>query len=180
LAAFQSEYQKQVSNYIAGELSRSPTLNKYKETMRSCMLLYYPNISQTDLDAAIDYSIKKRFKDTKEVRITNSYKRYRDENDNYKDAEQRTTLLKLSDYIMSKEPIVTPQGTMFKHHGTVPNPLVDTIMNFLDLRTEHKNMMFQFPKGTEEFEKYNLLQSLDKIDANGKPLPSYYENNRII
>lgn len=160
-------YQKQLSEKVLGGLAKSPTLNKYKDTLRDCMYLYYPNISRTDLDAAIDYSIKKRFKDTKEVRITNSYKRYRDENDNYKDAEQQTTLIKLSDYILSKEPIVTPQGTMFKHHATVPNPLVETIMNFLALRTEHKNMMFEFPKGSEEYEKYNLLQSLDKIDANG-------------
>lgn len=138
----------------------SPTLSKYKHTMSQCIQLYYPNANQYDIDRAIDYSIEKRFKDSNNVRITNSYKRYRDENDNYKDLEQQTTLRKLSDYIMSREPIVTPQGTMFKHHGTVPNPMNDVIQSFIALRSEHKKMMFNYPKGSEDFEKYNLLQSL--------------------
>ena len=162
-----SDYQKSMQQKILQGLADSPTINRYRHTIRDCMHLYYPNISDTDLDKAISHSIKKRFRDTKEVRITNSYKRYRDENDKYKDAEQNTTLIKLSDYILSREPIVTPYGTMFKHHGTEPNPLMEVVQSFLDLRTTHKKKMFTFPKGSEDFEKYNLLQLLDKIDANG-------------
>lgn len=156
-------YLQQLQDQVMGELSSSPTLNKYKDTLRQCLFLYYPNTSQTDIDAAINYSIKKRFKDNKNVRITNSYKRYRDENDKYVDAQQQTTLLKMSDYILSRQPIVTPFGTMFMHHGSVPNPMVDVIQSFLDLRTEHKNMMLSFPKNSEDYEKYNLLQSLTKM-----------------
>ena len=85
----------------------------------------------------------------------------------FQDATQNITLLKLSDYIMSREPIVTPYGTMFKHHGTVPNPLMDTVQSFLDLRSVYKKKMFTYPKGSEDFEKYNLLQQLSKIDSNG-------------
>ena len=49
---------------------------------------------------------------------------------------------------------------MFKHHGEVPNPLVEVVFQFLSNRSKHKNLMFTFPKGSEDFEKYNLLQSL--------------------
>ena len=49
---------------------------------------------------------------------------------------------------------------MFKHHGEVPNPLVEVVFQFLSNRSEYKNLMFTFPKGSEDFEKYNLLQSL--------------------
>ena len=85
----------------------------------------------------------------------------------YVDAKQAITLQQLSDYIISREPIVTAFGTMFKHHGEVPNPLVEVVFQFLSNRSEYKNLMFTFPKGSEDFEKYNLLQLLSKIDANG-------------
>ena len=137
-------------------------------------MLYYPESSPEVLDAAIDYSIEKRIQNANTV-LYNSYRRRRvierDENGNeikvYKNAEQNLTLQQISDYILSREPIVTAFGTMFKHHGTVPNPLAIVVQSFLDNRTTHKKQMFQYPKGSEDFEKYNLLQALDKIDANG-------------
>lgn len=152
-------------------INDSPTLVKYKDTLRSCIKLYYADeATDNDIDAAIDYSIQKRLYNAN-VKITNSYKRYKvtktDERGNqyqeYVEPTQDITLLKLSDYILSREPIVTSFGTMFKHHGTVPNPLMDVVQSFLDNRTKHKKQMFQYPKGSEEFEKYNLLQSLTKM-----------------
>ena len=137
-------------------------------------MLYYPESSPEVLDAAIDYSIQKRIQNANAV-LSNSYRRRRvierDENGNevqvYKNSEQNLTLQQISDYILSREPIVTAFGTMFKHHGTIPNPLAIVVQSFLDNRTIHKKQMFQYPKGSEQFEKYNLLQALDKIDANG-------------
>ena len=147
-------------------IDNSPTLKKYKQTILNCVSLYYKEIPLSDLNAAIDYSIQKRMSDT-DIVLTNSYKRYRGEDGQYKDAKQLMTLQKLSDYIISREPIVTAFGTMFMHHGEVPNPLVEVVQSFLDNRTKHKKQMFTFPKGSEQFEKYNLLQQLDKIDSNG-------------
>lgn len=147
-------------------IDNSPTLKKYKQTILRCISLYYKEIPLSDLNAAIDYSIQKRMSDT-DIVLTNSYKRYRGEDGQYKDAKQLMTLQKLSDYIISREPIVTAFGTMFMHHGEVPNPLVEVVQSFLDNRTKHKKQMFTFPKGSEQFEKYNLLQQLDKIDSNG-------------
>lgn len=156
------------------DINSSPTLVKYKDIMRQCIQLYYPEADEDDINVAIDYSIKKRLQDHKAV-VTNSYKRYRtiekDEHGNdtvvYKNREQQITLQKLSDYILSREPIVTAFGTMFKHHTEVPNPLFAVVQSFLDNRSIHKKQMFQYPKGSEEFEKYNLAQQLDKIDGNG-------------
>lgn len=148
-------------------IDSSPTLSNYKKTLRDCVMMYYPNTNPYDIDMAIDYSIEKRFKDNKNVRLVNSYKRYRDENDQYKNLEQQINLKRLTDYILSREPICTASGVMFKKHGTEPNPMNDVIQSFLKARTEHKNIMFQYPKGSEDFEKYNLLQQLDKIDSNG-------------
>ena len=156
-------------------IKSSITLERYKQAVKECLKLYYPTADDNDIAEAIDYSIQKRMHNTN-IQVSNSYKRYRvQETDEYgnpktdmnnnpiyrmQDKVVNMTLLRVSDYIMSKEPIVTAFGTMFKHHGTVPNPLFDTVQSFLDNRTLHKKQMFSFPKGSEDFEKFNLLQSL--------------------
>ena len=134
-----------------GYVLESPTIKKYKDTMRQCIKMYYPMLPESEINHILDYSIKKNFKNSR-ASVENSY-------------TKKTTnmnLLALSDYIMEREPIVTAFGTMFKKKGSVPNPMFDVIQSFLDLRTIHKNKMFEFPKGSEDFERYNLLQSLTK------------------
>lgn len=117
--------------------------------------LYYP-ISRDELSPIVDYSISKR------------YKEYPCEIDNnYMKSKVTVTLLQLADYINSRQPIVTSFGTMFSKHATVPNPLAIVVQQFLDERSKYKKEMFKYPKGSENFEKYNLLQSLSKIDVNG-------------
>ena len=130
-------------------------IESYKDTLLKCIQMYAP-VSKQELDPIIDYSIRKRFKDAP-VQVVNTYK----------NTTKNSTLLKMADYIMERQPIVTAHGTMFKKHGTVPNPMMLVVQQFLDARSEHKNIMFRYPKGSEEFEKYNLLQQLDKIDVNG-------------
>lgn len=128
---------------------------QYKDTLTRIIQMYYP-ISVEELNPIIEYSMNKR---------------YREENasvvDSYKNKSFDINLLNLANYIAEKEPICTAYGTMFKKHGKVPNPLGVVVQQFLDQRSKDKKMMFKFPKGTEEFEHYNLLQLLDKIDANG-------------
>ena len=147
--------------------NESPTLARYRDTMKDCIKLYYPNARDDEIYAAIEYSMQKRMKDDT-VKISNSYKKRRTiEKDQYgnehyvfKNTEQSIGLQKLTDYILSRQPIVTAFGTMFLHHGETPNPLMEVVQSFLDDRTKYKKKMFTFPKGSEEFEKYNLLQSL--------------------
>lgn len=138
-------------------------ITEYKKEMYDCLKLYNPTLTWDEVEPVLNYSVKKRFKDSN-CRVVNSYT----------NKIMNTTLLKIAEYIKSREPIVTAHGTMFKKHGEVPNPLGEVIQLFLDKRAEDKAMMFKFPKGSEDFEKYNLLQTLDKIDANGLEM-----NNRI-
>ena len=138
----------------------SPTIESYKNKMKRLMYLYNPNIPQNDLENILDYSINKRLYNAN-AGISNSYKRYVDpETKKFKDLFHEFTLLQIADYIKQREPIVTAMGTMFRHHSDLPNPLAATIQSFLDLRSMHKKEMFKYPKGSETFEKYNLLQSL--------------------
>lgn len=131
-------------------------LGEYKKTMGRFVRMFDSNIPDDQLSAVLDYSIQKRYKPYN-AQLNNSY--------TYQ--KQSTTLLQLTDWIFEKEPIVTAYGTMFKRHSQTINPLTTVIQQFLDTRSIHKKEMFKYPKGSEEFERYNLYQLLDKIDCNG-------------
>lgn len=136
-------------------LTESDMILKYKDQMQKSISLIYPEMKSYDLDKILDYSIKKRFHDTP-VRIDNSYKK----------KEANSTLLGVADYIERRKPIVTAYGTMFMHHEETPNPLAKVVDMFLNARSVYKKKMFKYPKGSEMFEKYNLLQLLTKVDTN--------------
>lgn len=140
----------------------SPTLASYIDTMLDVVKLYYPTGNDDIIRDALKYSIKKRYKSTN-ARINN----------NYTKEVQNHTLLQMCDYIADKKPIVTAYGVLFERHGTVPNPLKDIIDMFLESRSIYKKKMFTYPKGSEDFEYYNLLQLLAKIDANGQNIVNF-------
>ena len=146
-----------------GNFFAEPNLNvdehqvliNYRTTMSRLLRSVYPHVAQSDIEAGITYSIQKRFKNANAT-ITN----------NYLNSSIDTTILEMCDYIAQREPIITSYGVLFKRHGTVKNPLGDSIDNFLKLRKVHKKEMFKYPKVSEMFEHFNLLQALDKIDVN--------------
>ncbi len=133
-----------------------PILIQYRDTITRIINSKYPLMNKKDIERAVEFSIQKRFKDFN-LSIQNKY--------NGKNVDM--TALAMLDYIRSKEPIITSYGTMFRRHGSVPNPMGRVIDDFLKLRKMHKKEMFKYPKGSEQFEKFNLLQALDKIDTNG-------------
>ena len=140
------------------DMANSTTINQYKDTMKEIMRLY-SNIDDSFLNDSLDYSINKRYQKFT-CKVENSYTKQ----------VNQMTLLALADYIADRQPIVTANGVMFKKHADCPNPMAVVIQQFMDQRNIDKKKMFQYPKGSEEFEKYNLMQQLDKIDANGKLL----------
>ena len=138
------------------KLEDSLVIQEYKDTMKQCISLYYPNMKEADLDTILDYSINKRYKE-EPVQIENSYKK----------TITNTNILNISEYIRRRHPITTAFGTMFENHGDVPNPMANVVQDFLDNRSIHKKEMFKYPKNSEMYEHFNLMQQLDKIDTNG-------------
>ena len=137
------------------ELMDNRFIQEYKNMFKRTIPLSIPTIAEDELDRALNWSIEKRFKDA-EVMIHNSYKH----------AKVNTTLAKYVDYILDKKPIMTAYGTLFTRHGTVPNPLYDMVHGFVGRRGELKDEMFKYPKGSEMFNLYNLLQLVAKVDVN--------------
>ena len=124
-------------------------LSDYYNQMVETMHMLFPQLTRTELGYAIDDAISKKLKNP-EATIDNSYKHM----------EVRTTLLELTQYIWDKQPIMTNQGVLFSRHGSVPNPIAKMLQSFLFERKKMKKMMFQYPKGTADYAKYNLLQLL--------------------
>lgn len=132
----------------------SPVILNYKNIMMDMLHLNFPLLSEPEIAYAVDYSISNHFSDTPVV-VDN----------NYKNRKVDMTLLEVADYIISKEPIITSHGVLFNKHAAMPNPIYKMIDGFINARKSTKKEMFKYPKGSEDFEKYNLLQLLLKIDA---------------
>ena len=137
------------------QMVQTRTADIYRQEVLEALRLTFPGLYEHELVEAIDYSIMKRGNDTPAVL-----------DNNYTKAKEQTTLWQVTDYIMSREPIITVSGVMFKKHGSVPNPFVMLIQEFLKQRGYYKDQMFMYPKGSENFEKYNILQSSEKVSSN--------------
>lgn len=131
-------------------------LNNYKKDTLNILKYNFPMVDLSVLSDAVDYSINKRLKDS-ELRVHN----------NYNEKTIDSTILEMTEYILSRKPILTAFGVLYQKKAESINPIAKRIKGFMNDRKKLKKEMFKYPKGSEEREKYNLLQLLKKLDANG-------------
>lgn len=133
-------------------------IDNYRKTALEMTKLFFPELSYHELQEAIDASILDNVKDNP-ARVYNNYKNQVVEN----------TVLGVSQYILSRRPIVTSNGVIFQNHDSgIVNPLSSLFQFYLTDRKRIKKEMFNYSKGSEEYEKLNLAQLLRKISANAK------------
>ena len=137
------------------QMINSKTSEIYIKEVMDALKLTFPGLYESEIREAVNYSIMKRGSDSIAVL-----------DNNYTKAKENTTLFAITDYIISREPIITVSGVMFRKHGYCPNPFVMLIQEFLKQRGIYKDTMLKYPKGTEDFEKYNILQISEKTSGN--------------
>ena len=144
-------------------------IQEYEQIMVDGLRHSFPLLNECELREAIRYSITNRL-ENKPAYLEN----------NYTKNKINGTVLDILNYIQKLEPIVTSSGVLFKKHKEADNPLAKMIMGFIEQRGIYKKEMFKHPKGTELFERYNLFQLLEKLNANatygvlGAPTSMYY------
>lgn len=142
---------------------------EYKQVMMEGLRHSFPGLHPEELSEAIEWSINSRL-----------YNGPASLDNNYTKKRMDGTVLDILNYIQKLEPIITSSGVLFKKHKEAENPLSKMINGFLEKRGQYKTEMFKYPKGSSDFERYNLFQLLEKLNANatygviGAPTSMYY------
>ena len=96
-------------------------VKNYKETAIDLLQLAFPSLTQTELEYAVDRSIAEHMQ-WHEATIDNSYKK----------SKAKITLPDLTNYILSKGPIMTNYGVLFTKHADIPHPLYKMVDGFIN------------------------------------------------
>lgn len=126
----------------------------YEQVMVDGLRHSFPLLNECELRDAIKYSITNRL-ENKPAYLEN----------NYTKQKVNGSVIDILNYIQKLEPIMTSSGVLFKKHKEADNPLSRMIMGFIKQRKIFKNTMFKYPKGSELFERFNLFQLLEKLNA---------------
>lgn len=127
----------------------------YKKDMIRILSRLMPLLDIDEIEEVVDYGISEQYKEHN-VSIYNNRSKVR----------TNTTLLNLTNSILKHKPIITTQGVLFKRHNTTKNPFYNFIQYLLDKRDEAKKEMKKYPKGSEEYNKWNLKQLNYKVSCN--------------
>ena len=140
---------------LQNEIPKGEIIERYCRTMYEIVSRVAPRLEPFEIIEGIQYSIAKRYKEIP-VKVHN----------NFKNRTAEMSLLELTNQLLQDNAILTTQGVLFAKYGSVHNPFYNFVQYLLDKRDAAKKKMKTFDKGTEEYNKYNLMQLNYKVACN--------------
>ena len=141
-------------------IPQGKVIDEYRNMMRSILGRLCPELELSEIEEGMNFAISTHYNNG----ISNSNEKASIHN-NYTQRKMETSLLELSNSILTLKPIITTQGVLFHRHG-MKNPFYNFIQYLLDKRDEAKKEMKKYPKGSEEYNKWNLKQLNYKVSCN--------------
>ena len=136
-------------------------IDQYKIAMHNVLSRIFVRLQPSEIDEAINWIISESYKKAKKTNLNCKV------DNNYTHRQWDTNLYELTQSILQNKFICTGVGVLFKRHGTGRNPFYNFIQYLLDERQAAKNEMKKHPKGSEEYNRWNLMQLNFKRSANG-------------
>lgn len=136
-------------------------IDRYRNDMRNILYRLCPELDLSEIDEAMDYSLAQAYE-----KAMLNYDLKVNVHNNHTEKVAHMDLLSLSNEILTRKPIMTTQGVLFMRHGSMKNPFYNFIQYLLDKRNEAKEEMKKYPKGSEEYAKWNLKQLNYKVSCN--------------
>lgn len=140
---------------VYDSIPKGEIIERYCRTMYEVISRVCPRLEPFEIIEGIQYGIAKRYKEVP-LKVHN----------NFKERTANMTLLELTNQLLQDSAILTTQGVLFAKYGTIHNPFYNFVQYLLDKRDEAKKIMKTFDKGTEGYNKYDLMQKNYKVACN--------------
>lgn len=132
-------------------------LQKYINEISDMYIKIHPRANLERVKNLVSEFIMKQFKDIPCVM-----------NNNLTHECINTTVNEVSDWIETKQPIITGNGTFFKQHSEYLAPVIVFLEALKKQRSAAKKQMLEYKKGTPEYSAYNTRQLNLKVIANAE------------
>jgi len=142
------------------EVPTGKLIDEYRDSMRGILSRICVQLEPSEIEEAINYSVAKAYKAGKEFNDLSV-----NVHNNVTNRTLTTDLLSLSNEILTSQPILTGIGVLYKRHGA-RNPFVNFITYLVEMRDYAKSMMKKYPKGSEEYNAWDLKQKNYKVSVN--------------
>lgn len=137
------------------EIENIKIINLYKESAKKALIYNFPTLTAGELDSVLEVILSKEY-----------IERNCTLHNNYTEEIAETNVANITNYILDKTPIMVANGCLFKQYTEELTPMYKLITSFTDNRSKFKKEMFKYEKGSEKFNRYNMLQMLAKRDNN--------------